>query len=151
MEKDMAIPIELDVWQKTSEYAIIEQYDDSLVVRFQYWDEKQETINDKTAVLIFSNVYAVRFCRYNKTRYYPKEEEHSYKSYYLEIPNSSWIDELKIERESYDMNWAKYDHRKYHHYIFQNNSYWIEIIATDVHFQIKKRLDCDNIIWNDCK
>lgn len=96
MEKDMAIPIELDVWQKTSEYAIIEQYDDSMVVRFQYWNEKQETINDKTAVLMFTNVYAVRFCRYNKTRYYPKENEHSYKSYYLEIPNSSWIDDLKM-------------------------------------------------------
>lgn len=37
MEKDTAIPIELEVWQKTSEYAIIEQYDDSMVVRFQYW------------------------------------------------------------------------------------------------------------------
>ena len=56
MEKDMAIPIELDVWQKTSEYAIIEQYDDSMVVRFQYWNEKQETINDKIAVLMFTNV-----------------------------------------------------------------------------------------------
>lgn len=128
MEKDMAIPIELDVWQKTSEYAIIEQYDDSMVVRFQYWNEKQETINDKTAVLMFTNVYAVRFCRYNKTRYYPKENEHSYKSYYLEIPNSSWIDDLKNERASYDMNWEKYDHRKYRHYVFQNNSYWVEII-----------------------
>ena len=100
---------------------------------------------------MFTNVYAVRFCRYNKTRYYPKENEHSYKSYYLEIPNSSWIDDLKNERASYDINWEKYDHRKYRHYVFQNNSYWIEIIATNVHFQIENRSDCHNKIWNDCK
>lgn len=149
MEKDTAIPIELEVWQKTSEYAIIESYDDSMVVRFQYWNEQQETVNDKTAVLLFRNVYAVRYCRYNKTRYYPKEQEHSYKSYYLEIPNSSWIDNLKKERESYDKNWEKYDYRNYRHYVFQNNSFWIEVIATNVDFQIENRLDCHNKIWNE--
>lgn len=73
MEKDMAIPIELDVWQKTSEYAIIEQYDDSMVVRFQYWNEKQETINDKIAVLMFTNVYAVRFAAIIRHGIIPKK------------------------------------------------------------------------------
>lgn len=149
MEKDIAIPIVLEVWQITSEYAIVEQYDDSLLIRFQYWNEKQEKVRDKNGLLLFKNVYAVRYCCYNKTRYYPKEVEHSYKSYYLEIPNSSWLAELKEKRESYDKNWEKYDHRNYKHYVFLNNSYYIEIIATCVDFQVESRLAHYNKIWNE--
>lgn len=151
MEKDIAIPIALDVWQVTYDYAIIKQYDNDMSVRFQFWDDNQNIVDDKTAVLRFTDVYAVRYCHYNKTRYYPKEVEHQYRSYYLEIPNSSWIDDLNNERELYDPDWTKYDHRKYRHYIFQNNSYWIEIIATNVNFQIETRTACDNKTWNIMK
>lgn len=56
MEKDIAIPIVLEVWQITSEYAIVEQYDDSLLIRFQYWNEKQEKVRDKNGLLLFKNV-----------------------------------------------------------------------------------------------
>lgn len=147
MEKDIAIPIALEVWQITYDYAIIKQYDNDMSVRFQFWDDNQNIIDDKTAALQFTDVYAVRYCRYNKTRYYPKESEHQYRSYYLEVPNSSWIDDINKERESYDKDWAKYDYRKYKHYIFQNNSYWIEVIATNVNFRIETRTACDNKTW----
>jgi hypothetical protein len=148
MEKDIAIPILLDVWQCTSEYAIMEQYDDSIRIRFKFWDSNQNEIANQTALLIFKNVWECKYSRFNKTRYYPKEIEHTYKSYYLKISNSSWLEEEKNKRTNYDANWKKYDKLLYNHYVFQNNSYYIEIIATDVEFKIEGRLMHNENIWN---
>jgi len=148
MGKDIAIPIILDVWQCTSEYAIMEQYDDTIRIRFKFWDNNQNEVANQTAMLIFKNVWECKYSRFNKTRYYPKEIEHTHKSYYLKIPNSSWLEEEKNKRTNYDTNWGKYDRREYNHYVFQNNSYYVEIIATDVEFKIEDRLIHNENIWN---
>lgn len=150
MEKDTAIPIVLEVWQCTSEYAIIEQYDNNIHIRFKFWDNNQNEVADKTALLVFNEVWELKYSRFNKTRYYPKEIElpHKRKSYYLKLLNSSWLQEEKNKRTNYDANWEKYDRREYNHYVFQNNSYYIEIIATDVEFKIESRVMYHENIWN---
>jgi len=148
MEKDIAVPIILEVWQCTSEYAIIEQYDNKIHIRFKFWDNNQNEVADKTALLMFNEVWELKYSRFNKTRYYPKEIEHPNKSYYLKLLNSSWLEEEKNKRTVYDVNWEKYDKREYNHYIFQNNSYYIEILATDVEFKIENRLMYYDNIWN---
>lgn len=40
IEVNKAVAIPLEVWQATSEYAIITQYDDSVTICFQYWKSK---------------------------------------------------------------------------------------------------------------
>lgn len=42
--KEQGIPVKLDVWQITSEFAIIEQYYDEVTVLFQFWDEKKRSL-----------------------------------------------------------------------------------------------------------
>lgn len=148
MEKDVAVPIILDVWQMTSEYAIIQQYDDTVCIRFKFWDKQQNEVYNKTALLKFEGVWSCRYSRFNKTRYYPKEIDHFYESYYLQIPNSTWLEEEKIKRLKYNPNWEKYDKRIYKHYVFQNNSYYIELIATTIKFEIVDRTLEDDSIWN---
>ncbi len=148
MKKDIAIPIILDVWQMTSEYAIIRQYDDKVCIRFKFWDNQQNEVYDRSALLKFEGVWCCRYSRFNKTRYYPKEIDHLYKSYYLHIPNSTWLEEEKLKRLKYDPNWGKYDKRIYKHFVFQNNSYYVELIANVVKFEIVDRTLEDERIWN---
>ena len=148
MDLDVAIPIELDVWQITSEYAIIRQYDDRVNVRFRFWDDKQKEVSGKTASITFNGVWLMRYSRFNKTRYYPNEIEHAFYSYFLQVPNSSWIQEESAKRSQYEKDWEKYDKREYKHYVFQNNSYYVELIASDVVFEVIDRTAEDEWYWN---
>lgn len=136
MEKDLALPIQLPVWQITSEYAEIHQISDEMKIYFKYWDDYQNEVLNKRGLLHFKNVWAVRYSKYNKTRYYHPQQESDFVSEYLHIPNSSWIIELGLIREIHQKKWNDYDKREYKHYIFQNNSYYIEIIAEEVNFNI---------------
>ena len=147
--KEQGIPIKLDVWQITSEFAIIKQYDDELSVMFKFWDSNQNEVLDQVGCLNFSGVWTVKYSRFNKTRYYPNEIEHELKSYYLEIENSIWLDELKKGRDKIDKDWKKYDHRNYKHYVFQNNSYFIEIVASIVEFEIIAKPEYQKNIWDN--
>lgn len=136
MEKDLAVPIKLPVWQITSEYADIHQNSDEVKIYFKYWDNDQNEVLNRRGFLYFKNVWAVRYSKYNKTRYYHPQEESDFVSEYLYIPNSSWMKELECIREEHQKNWKNYDKREYKHYIFQNNSYYIEIISSEVIFDI---------------
>lgn len=51
--KEQEIPVKLDVWQITSEFAIIEQYYDEVTVLFQFWDENKKEVLDKVGRLFF--------------------------------------------------------------------------------------------------
>lgn len=51
--KEQGIPVKLDVWQITSEFAIIEQYYDEVTVLFQFWDENKKEVLDKVGRLFF--------------------------------------------------------------------------------------------------
>ncbi len=149
IDLDLAIAIKLDVWKATSEYAIITQYDDTIFINFQFWNEDKEYDLKRMGSLKFTGVWAIRYSKFNKTRYYINEIDHNYHSYYQIIPNSSWLNSLKENRFSYDINWEKYDFRDYKHYIFQNNSYYIEIIAGNVTFEIKDIDEYHKKKWNE--
>jgi hypothetical protein len=125
---ETGLPIELDVWPITSEYSIIEQYDDEIIINFKFWNKNQKTVKNKMGCLTFNGVWALRYSKFNKTRYYPNEIEHNFHSYYLEIQDSDWLKSMENDRSAFDNEWEKYDYRKYKHYVFQNNSYFIEII-----------------------
>lgn len=133
MEIIKEIPIK--VWQCPHEYAIVRQYDDTISFQFKYWNKPGQEDRRKCAMLEFKGVWAIRYTRFLKYRYYPNFESLEHASY-LEIIGSEWLKELKKERSIWDPMWEKYDHRPYKHYIFQNNSYYIEIIASDVDFCI---------------
>jgi hypothetical protein len=142
------LPVKLDVWPITSEYSIVEQYDDKVTVNFKFWDENQKTVRNKMGCLTFTGVWTLRYSRFNKTRYYPDEMEHDFKSYYLEIQDSDWLKSMKNDRAVFDNGWEKYDHRDYKHYVVQNSSYFIEIIAQAVEFQIRKITRQYRKTWN---
>jgi hypothetical protein len=144
---EIGLPIELGVWQITSEYAIIEQYDDKIIINFKFWDEKQKEVRNKIGRLRFSGVWTLRYSKYNKTRFYLNEIEHSFRSYYLEIKDSNWLKSIENDRRSFDDEWEKYNQKEFKHYVFQNNSYFIEIIAIGVEFKIEKNIERYNKIW----
>jgi hypothetical protein len=145
---ETGLPIKLDVWPVTSEYSIIEQYDDEIIINFKFWNKNQKRVKNKMGCLRFNGVWALRYSKFNKTRYYPNEIEHNFHSYYLEIHDSDWLKSMENDRRAFDNEWEKYDHRKYKHYVFQNNSYFIEIIAGTVEFKIKNITRHYRKIWN---
>ena len=145
---ETALQIKLDVWPVTSEYAIVEQYDDEIIINFKFWDKNQKTVKNKMGCLTFNRVWTLRYTRFNETRYYPIEVEHNFQSYYLEIKNSEWLKLMENDRSNYDNEWKKYDNGNYKHYVFQNNSYFIEIIANGVEFKIKKIKGKYKKIWD---
>ena len=147
IEKDIAIPIELKVWQIPSEFGIMTQYYDCLLFSFKFWNENKLEVVDKIANLFFKGVWTMKFSRFNKYRYYKDEIEHSFHSNYWIIPNSSWLEELKSQRKNNDKKWEDYDKRNYKHYIVQNNAYYIEIIADNVEFYISNANEIYNKIW----
>lgn len=141
--KEQGIPVKLDVWQITSEFAIIEQYYDEVTVLFLFWDENKKEVLDKVGRLFFSGVWTMRYSRF-KTRYYPNEIDHEFRSCYLIVKNSKWLNSLKRERSKRDKDWRKYDQRKYKHFVVNNNAYYVEIIAPKVKFDI---IDKSEYLW----
>ncbi|MDR3243607.1 MAG: hypothetical protein LBT79_02535 [Elusimicrobiota bacterium] len=132
--KDKAIAIELPVWMSPNDYIFTQITGDDVKMYFKVWS-KPGKYSDKYGLFRFSGLWSIRAQRHQKLRYYPNEEEHNYSSYYLLVPNSSWLEQLYMERSSFDKDWQKYDKREYIHYIVQNNDYYIELIASSITFE----------------
>lgn len=137
MKRDFAHAIELPYWQAPNDDIVIRSCGDSLTAYFKIWSSPAKYAI-YTGIFDFSYVWAVRFERNKDLSYYTKCEDDNYRSCYLVVPNSSWLDKLKTERSSFFPDWSKYDVGEYTHYIIQSDSFYVEIIAKDLKISRKK-------------
>ncbi|MDM5248904.1 hypothetical protein [Lysinibacillus sp. G4S2] len=131
MLNDEAIAVELQEWMAPNDYMNIEYIRDIMYCYFKIWDSPG-VYSEKIGVLKFESIWAVRFQRNRMLNYYPNEKEHSFRSYFLMVPNSTWLKSLIKLREEEDAEWRNFDKKKYFHYVIQNNDHYIEIISSGI-------------------
>lgn len=98
-------------------------------------------------VFYVKNLLAIKYNRFTRLTLYPISYEHEYTSYYYEIENSLWLEELLADRRVEDQGWEKYDKKIYKHFVFENSKYWVEVSATSVDFVKSKRLRYKLNLW----
>ncbi|WP_223556395.1 hypothetical protein [Lysinibacillus sphaericus] len=136
MLKDKAFAVELQEWMAPNDYMNIEYIGDTMYCYFKIWNTPGE-YSKKIGILTFESIWAVRFQRNRRLNYYPLEEEHSFRSYYLMVPNSSWLTSLIKLRDEEDSEWRNFDKKEYFHYVIQNNDHYIEIISSEINIDYK--------------
>jgi len=134
--RDIAEAIKFDVWLYPQEFPIVEHVRDEVRVYSRFINEKSEFIG--IVCLKFSYVWYISAKRFMKYKSYVNTKEHTYKSYYLHIDNSSLLDKLYMERDKIDPKWREYDYKEYKHYIVEAHDFYYNIIATDVKASIVK-------------
>lgn len=137
MKKDMAYAIELPYWQAPNDDIVLRSKGDSLTAFFKIWNSSAK-YSVFTGILDFSYVWAMRYERNKKLSYYIPREDDNFHACYWIVKDSSWLENLKIERSSFFPEWNKYDFGDYHHYIIQSDSFYVEIIAKDLKISRKK-------------
>lgn len=128
---DNVVAIELQEWMAPNDYMEIKYIRDTVYCYFNIWD-KPGVYSNKKGILTFKAVWAVRFHKHRRLNFYPNEEDHSFRSYFLMVVNSSWLQSLVELRDEEDPEWRRFDKKKYFHYVVQNNDHYIEIISSEI-------------------
>lgn len=127
-ELDKGFAIELPVWQAPNDYVLMQFERDTTNMLFKTW-KNNGSYSKYFGVLSFDNTWALRTVRHRNLSYFPNEEEHDFRSYYLVVRNSSWLNNLKAERSRESSDWEKHDKTEYNHYVVQSHSSYIEIVS----------------------
>jgi len=127
-ELDKGYPVELPVWQAPNDFVRMEFERDETRILFKTW-KKNRDYSKSIGILTFKNTWGIRTIRHKNLSYYPNEEDHNFRSYYLEIKKSSWLDQLIKERSKDSSDWKINDRSIYGHFIIQSHSFFIEIIS----------------------
>jgi len=125
---DQGQAVQLPVWQAPNDFVQMQFERDKTKILFKIW-KKDCTYSKFLGVLVFEKTWAFRMTQNKELAYYNNEEEHDFKSYYLVVKNSSWLNSLKEERSKESNDWRKYDASNYQHNIIQSHSFYIEVIS----------------------
>lgn len=143
MEKLIIHP--LSEYKDPNAYLIIEFVRDELFCYFKCLNKKKVERNifiheNFLGLLQVEGLISIKHNRYTKLHLYPTSYENIHHSYYYEVLNSSWVNEIIAYKNKNDPDWRKYDQRVYRHFILENYEYWVEIIASNIKFKkVKKK------------
>ncbi|WP_202115035.1 hypothetical protein [Gilliamella sp. Pas-s27] len=137
--KDLAYPIELPFWQAPNNDLVIKSSGDKLTAYCKIW-YKPAKYSKFTGIFQFSDVWAMRFERNKQLAYYSHCDGDDFNACYWIIPESSWLEQLKNERQSHFPDWQHYDCGDYWHYIVQSDKFYVEVIAKQIEIS-KKQLN----------
>lgn len=137
--KDLAYPIELPFWQAPNDDLVIKSIDDKLTAYCKIW-YKPAKYSKFTGIFQFFDVWAMRFERNKQLAYYSHCDGDDSNACYWIIPESSWLEQLKNERQSHFPDWQHYDRGDYWHYIVQSDKFYVEVIAKQIEIS-KKQLN----------
>ena len=152
MENIIVHPI--DVWQNPNTYLNVEFLGDELFCYFKCLvpELAEKGIHKDEAFLgVFhiTGLLEIRHRRYTKLELYPICFDNDYVSYYYEVVNSKWLEQITDYRSSVDNDWLKYDKKQYKHFIFENSKYWIEIIGASIEFKKVKKTKYKMTLWKN--
>lgn len=124
----------ISVQQNPNVYVITEFVRDEMFIYFKINNDK-----DNIGVFHINGLIYLLHNRTTKTFLYPILFENDSLGYYYEIKNSDVLREIKKNK--------LLNNDEYHHFIFENYKYWIEVIAKNVNFYTIKSNKKLKYLW----
>ena len=123
----LATALNLPFWQDPQSPLAVAVFEASCHVFFRLWDDTGHEIPAHLGKITFSRCWSTRTLNMDLLPY--SVLEHSFHSFILEVPDSSWLAALSQTRLTIYPKWKEWDAAIYHHYVVEGDNSFLEVLA----------------------